>query len=387
MKNCSKVLSAVFYLCMDCRKSKYRNERSVKSMRVHGRFLKDVAALMLLLAIASLLLPFCRFQAAGREMSLSGVEVLTRGAGAGYTYIQQGSVPDDFVVKDPFTWADLRGGISEIDQSGHMNLLVAAGVAAGLPVVLCLLSVCMLFLAEGKKTMVLPTVFTAVNVTELGVLLFGVPLLTPYLKQGVYLFALFHVIALVMIVLGWLLGGYRKPDRTQDHSSEKDRGDRDRDRSRSGRHKRGRRRKSRRKKKKKDKGRENSDGKQSSKQDDTSGQPATGAMGHIGEGSGIYSTITQSFSSTAVSQVRLGTTQEAMHSLMRGERDAACLAEHSCQIEYHPKKKSYTLTSHAAEEICLRQNGRLLKTLRQGERVRVLGQIEMKTTQGSLWLK
>ncbi len=357
-------------------------------MRVHGRFLKDVAALMLLLAIVSLLLPFCRFQAAGREMSLSGVEVLTRGASAGYTYIQQGSVPDDFVVKDPFTWADLRGGISEVDQSGHMNLLVAAGVAAGLPVVLCLLSVCMLFLAEGKKTMVLPTVFTAVNVTELGVILFGVPLLTSYLKQGVYLFALFHVIALVMILLGWLLGGYRQPDRAEDRSSNKDRGGRDRERGRSGRHKRDRRKKSRRKKKnKKDKGKENSDKKQSSGRDDTSGQTATGAMGRIGEGSGIYSAITQTFSDTAVSQVRLGTTREAMQSLMRGEDAAECLAEHSCQIVYHPQKKSYTLTSHAVEEICLRQNGRLLKTLRQGERVRVLGQIEMKTTQGSLWLK
>ena len=191
-----------------------------------------------------------------------------------------------------------------------------------------------------------------------------------------------------MILLGWLLGGYRKPDRTEDRSSKRDRGDRDRDRGRSGRHKRGRRKKSRRKKKKKkDKSKDNSDEKQSSEQDDTSGQAATGAMGRIGEGSGIYSTITQTFSNTAVSQVRLGTTQEAMQSLMRGDHAAKCLEDHSCQIVYHPNKKSYTLTSHAVEEICLRQNGRLLKTLRQGERVRVLGQIEMKTTQGSLWLK
>ena len=54
-------------------------------MRAYGRFMKNTAALLLLLALLSLLLPFCRFQAGGQDMTLSGVEVLTAGGKAGYT--------------------------------------------------------------------------------------------------------------------------------------------------------------------------------------------------------------------------------------------------------------------------------------------------------------
>ena len=42
-------------------------------MRAYGRFMKNTAALLLLLALLSLLLPFCRFQAKGQDMTLSGV--------------------------------------------------------------------------------------------------------------------------------------------------------------------------------------------------------------------------------------------------------------------------------------------------------------------------
>ena len=56
-------------------------------MRAYGRFMKNTAALLLLLALLSLLLPFCRFQAGGQDMTLSGVEVLTAGGKAGYTYL------------------------------------------------------------------------------------------------------------------------------------------------------------------------------------------------------------------------------------------------------------------------------------------------------------
>lgn len=180
-------------------------------MRAYGRFMKNIAALLLLLALLSLLLPFCRFQAGGQDMTLSGVEVLTAGGKAGYTYLQQGGVPDDFVLMAPFTWGDVKEGIHYADQTGNSNLLVAAGVAVGLPVILCFLSMCMLFLAEGKKTMVLPTIFTAAVTAELLVVLVGFTALHPFLLAGVYLFAMFHIMALILILFGWTLGGYREP--------------------------------------------------------------------------------------------------------------------------------------------------------------------------------
>ena len=54
-------------------------------MRAYGRFMKNIAALALLFALLSLLLPFCSFQAAGQDMTLSGLDVLKAGGSAAYT--------------------------------------------------------------------------------------------------------------------------------------------------------------------------------------------------------------------------------------------------------------------------------------------------------------
>ena len=178
-------------------------------MRAYGRFMKNIAALALLFALLSLLLPFCSFQAAGQDMTLSGLDVLKAGGSAAYTYIQQGSVPDDHIMKAPFSWGDVKEGLHYADDAGASDLLIAGGVAAGLPVLFCLLAMCMLFLAEGSKTMVVPTFLTLLTVLELAVALLGFPALHPYLLTGVYLFAVLHVVAIVFIFFGWLTVGYR----------------------------------------------------------------------------------------------------------------------------------------------------------------------------------
>ena len=222
----------------------------MRDMRAYGRFMKNTAALLLLLALLSLLLPFCRFQAKGQDMTLSGVEVLTAGGKAGYTYLQQGGVPDDFVLKAPFTWGDVREGIHYADQTGNSNLLVVAGVAVCLPVILCFLAMCMLFLAEGKKTMVLPTIFIAAVTAELLVVLADFTAIHPFLLAGVYLFALFHIMALILILFGWTLGGYREPKQKKRGKDGADREkNEDRDRKKSRDHSRSRHKKSKGKKK------------------------------------------------------------------------------------------------------------------------------------------
>lgn len=45
-------------------------------MRTYGRLLKNIAAIALLLALLSMLLPFCKFSAGGQEMTLSGLDVV-----------------------------------------------------------------------------------------------------------------------------------------------------------------------------------------------------------------------------------------------------------------------------------------------------------------------
>ncbi|RHU96444.1 hypothetical protein DXC08_06875 [Clostridium sp. OM07-9AC] len=331
-------------------------------MRAYGRFMKNTAALLLLLALLSLLLPFCRFQAKGQDMTLSGVEVLTAGGKAGYTYLQQGGVPDDFVLKAPFTWGDVKEGIHYADQTGNSNLLVAAGVAVCLPVILCFLAMCMLFLAEGKKTMVLPTIFTAAVTAELLVVLAGFTAIHPFLLAGVYLFALFHIMALILILFGWTLGGYREPKqkkRGKDGADREKNEDRDRKKSRdhSRRNKKSKRKKKRRSSKdskkkddKKDKSSEKNSKKNRKKNEDQdeknsqdqkqreqeNSRKGIQAAGSVGEGTGIYSGLSWNLTEGKSSAVTIGTTPEAMRGIETGSMKAAGqIADHNCQIIYH----------------------------------------------------
>ena len=133
-------------------------------MRTYGRLLKNIAAIALLLA---LLLPFCKFSAGGQEMTLSGLDVVKAGGKAGYTYLTEGRVADTFVLKAPITVGTVKSSLSYVQGVGQMRLLAVCAIAALLPVLLCFLSVGMLFLAEGKKTMLLPTLFTSLVLAEL----------------------------------------------------------------------------------------------------------------------------------------------------------------------------------------------------------------------------
>ena len=177
-------------------------------MRTYGRLLKNIAAIALLLALLSMLLPFCKFSAGGQEMTLSGLDVVKAGGRAGYTYLTEGRVADTFVLKAPITVGTVKSSLSYVKEAGQTRLLAVCAIAALLPVLLCFLSVGMLFLAEGKKTMILPTLFTSLVLAELLVVLTVFPALHPFLLAGVYFFTLLHGVAWILILTGWITGGY-----------------------------------------------------------------------------------------------------------------------------------------------------------------------------------
>lgn len=183
------------------------------SMRTYGRLLKNIAAIALLLALLSMLLPFCKFSAGGQEMTLSGLDVVKAGGRAGYTYLTEGRVADTFVLKAPVTVGTVKSSLSYVQGVGQMRLLAVCAIAALLPVLLCFLSVGMLFLAEGKKTMILPTLFTSLVLAELLVVLAVFPALYPFLLSGIYFFTLLHGAAWILILTGWITGGYRPPEK------------------------------------------------------------------------------------------------------------------------------------------------------------------------------
>lgn len=281
-------------------------------MRTYGRLLKNIAAIALLLALLSMLLPFCKFSAGGQEMTLSGLDVVKAGGRAGYTYLTEGRVADTFVLKAPITVGTVKSSLSYVQGVGQMRLLAVCGIAALLPVLLCFLSVGMLFLAEGKKTMLLPTLFTSLVLAELLVVLTVFPALHSFLLAGIYFFTLLHGVAWILILTGWITGGYLPSEK-----QEKEQKKRGKNPKQSG-HRWRRKKFHRRRKTKKKHGRK----------EDSSTKKKNTAENKI-------------------------------------------LEWNHCQISYDSFEQTYRMVSDSPEKILLLKEDKVLGTLEQGERVRV----------------
>lgn len=119
-------------------------------MRTYGRLLKNIAAIALLLALLSMLLPFCKFSAGGQEMTLSGLDVVKAGGRAGYTYLTEGRVADTFVLKAPITVGTVKA-VFLMYRSGTDAASGSLCHCSTAPGTALFLSVGMLFLAEGKR--------------------------------------------------------------------------------------------------------------------------------------------------------------------------------------------------------------------------------------------
>ena len=281
-------------------------------MRTYGRLLKNIAAIALLLALLSMLLPFCKFSAGGQEMTLSGLDVVKAGGRAGYTYLTEGRVADTFVLKAPITVGTVKSSLSYVQGVGQMRLLAVCGIAALLPVLLCFLSVGMLFLAEGKKTMLLPTLFTSLVLAELLVVLTVFPALHSFLLAGIYFFTLLHGVAWILILTGWITGGYLPSEK-----QEKEQKKRGKNPKQSG-HRWRRKKFHRRRKTKKKHGRK----------EDSSTKKKNTAENKI-------------------------------------------LEWNHCQISYDSFEQTYRMVSDSPEKFLLLKEDKVIGTLEQGERVRV----------------
>lgn len=338
-------------------------------MRTHGRLVKNIAGLLLLLALLSLLLPFCKFNAGAGGMTLSGFEVLKTGGKAGYTYFKTGALSDDFILKSPYTWGDIKESVLYINQAGGAKILVFCGIAIAVPIILCFFSMIMLFMAEGKKTMFLPTLFTFAVSAEMVLALLLFTQLRPFLMVGIYLFTLLNVLALLFIFAGWITGGYRQPERRLGrYANDNDKSD-DNDGSRRTRTKRKTRRK--KKTKKKTKNKNSSSDKSNDKKEDKDEQKNkndSALIGKINDGNGIYHGLVWELTNGNEQTVTIGTTADAMDALQTKElKNMNLIAENNCKITFDVTAKKYNIESHSKAGILILQDGKVVKWLKNGE--------------------
>ena len=238
-----------------------------------------------------------------------------------------------------------------------------------IPIILCFLSMIMLFMAEGKKTMFLPTVFTFATSAEMVLVLLLFSQLRPFLMAGVYLFTLLNVFALIFILAGWLTGGYRQPDRRLGrYGNDNDKSsDDDNDGSRRKRTKRKTRRK-KKTKKKKDKNSDRNDDKKDDKKDEQKNKNSNAVVGKISDGNGIYHGLTWNLTDGNEQTVTIGTTADAMDALASNSlKNMNAIAENNCTVTFDAAAKKYKIESHSKADILILQDGKVVKWLKNGD--------------------
>ena len=382
-------------------------------MKRHAAFLKNIAALIMLVALASLLLPFCKITTENVSITVSGMEVVKTGAGVGYEYLSQGQVDDDYVLWNKLTWGTMRGSITSTMNQNELQKGIVCGAIASLPILFCFLAMIFTFMARGKKTMILPTLLLTLALLENIVLILVffklrqmlLPSIDVTLLIGMYAFTILSGVALTILVLLWITGGFAKPrdrrrrlrdsDGSDDEEEDENRRERSYNRDKSGRNrsrdrkKKKKNRKSKKRKKNKDdkenrkkkdrrqntdntNNRENSgDDRQSNKTNDRSdgradnqsnsnknegaeeGVPRN-AVGQITGLAGTYQGAKLELATLHNNRYTIGTTPEVANAIMNGTmRDLDKLARYNCTIEYHPDAKQYTITSHSITKIYL----------------------------------
>lgn len=249
--------------------------------------------------------------------------------------------------------------------------MVFCGAAIVIPIILCFLSMIMLFMAEGKKTMFLPTVFTFATSAEMVLVLLLFSQLRPFLMVGVYLFTLLNVFALIFILAGWLTGGYSQPYRRLGrYGNDNDKSsDDDNDGSRRKRTKRKTRRKKKtKKKKKKDKNSDRNDDKKDDKKDEQKNKNSNAVVGKISDGNGIYHGLTWNLTDGNEQTVTIGTTADAMDALASNSlKNMNAIAENNCTVTFDAAAKKYKIESHSKADILILQDGKVVKWLKNGD--------------------
>lgn len=104
-------------------------------MRNYGRRLKNLAALCLLLALLSLLLPFFKVEQGGnaQTVEVSGWDVVTSVTKLSVHYLQKGTIEKDYVVKGDLTWQEVCQAYNSANEAAGRRMLVGSLIAIAIP--------------------------------------------------------------------------------------------------------------------------------------------------------------------------------------------------------------------------------------------------------------
>lgn len=364
-------------------------------MKRYGLHFKNIAAVLMLVALASLLLPFCKVTTSGTTTKISGIGLIKIGADLGVEYAKNGTIENEYKLTDHLTWGDVKLAAEYASKQHQTRQIALGGAALLLPMGLIFLALILTLFATGKISMILPTLFTLFAVMENALLIGAFPIVQRQLLGesgvkigfliGIYAFTILCAVALAILIMVWVTGGFNPPEgqereASQGKSKKKSRFSRDGKR----RKKRRRRKKGSRKAKKRDTG--DTSGQKTNKQQISRNENEkpeakkpestfAAARGQVNGLAGIYQGTSLDLTQAENSMITIGTTPEARAIIENGTLSEAYKLEGcNCILTYDAAGGKYTITSHSAMDMMLQTGeSRSQIRLRQGETTTVGG--------------
>lgn len=325
-------------------------------MKSRGILFKNIAAVCMLLALLSLLLPFCKVTTPDKSVNVSGFDILTISARMGYHYHQNGSIEDSYQIKGNLTFGDVKSEVQYVKEQQGVESAARAVAISLFPILLCGLAMIFAVLAASKVSMFLSTLFITGAFIENIVLIKGFQKVQKQIFMdlqitgiqlglliGFYVFTALCGFAVLILLFGWITSSFSQMEYEEE-------GDYDEDLEHNSGRKRKRKQHNRKKIKKKTK-RKKSSGKKEKTDNHNTNENKLGilpAKGKITGRSGMYEDIGFDLSSMENNSIQLGTSRDGMPVNSSHREEGKYVA-----IRYNRADKSYKIISHSNANIVL----------------------------------
>lgn len=314
-------------------------------MKLYGRIIKYIAIIIMLGAIASLMLPICTIQSGNFSATIDGIQL----------------------IKD---------GPSYLMNNKEVQKQIVIIVIALLPVVFCALSAVLTLFARGSKTMILPTVLIALAFFELALFFIGFfqfrslfsNKVSITLLNGIYVFSALCGLAFLLLLFGWIIGGFNRPNRYYEKKIK---------RVKDKKRKRARPRRRRKTEKRSRSIREMKPNKEAAQNKIEENKEIVNKLekkGVITGSKGLYDGITLDLKTAENGSVTLGTTKEAMNAIVAGSmKELGQIVGANCVVSYYPQEECYRIARHSVETIYVKTKEGKMIQLEDGIPVNVTG--------------
>lgn len=187
-------------------------------MKKYAVILKNSAALFLLIALLSLMLPICEVTVSEYGAThISGLDMMSVTAGAAKEYVHHGIIADDYVLTKGLTVGMVADGIDSLTKGNQLGHFIIIVIILALPGICCIFAMIATIRADEIKEMTLPMILIGSSILEMAGVIALFDQSCSMIKRcvkvqpsvGIYVCITLCILALILLILLKINEGFK----------------------------------------------------------------------------------------------------------------------------------------------------------------------------------